>query len=359
MSSALHPESLAAQFSSCTLPKDAWTHEAHLTVGLWHVQRFGPLDALERLRTGIRRLNDSHGTPNSDSRGYHETITRAYVQLLSQFLEACSPESSLDARVSRMLASPLADRQAMLRFYSHDRLMSVDARRSWLEPDLAPLSATGVLVDVSHVVEHGMVTYKGLPAPVMCDYLSREASRERYAPGTEFQIDRIDMVGNTGTYLDSPFHRYADGKDLSELALTSLANLECLVVRVPDGTEREVRRLPFSADAVRGRAVLFHTGWDRHWRTDQYFEGHPYLATALAQQLVDAGAVLVGIDSFNIDCTDTGERPVHTTLLGHDIPIVEHLCRLQLLPEQGSRFFAVPVKVKRFGTFPVRAFAIV
>ncbi len=359
MSSMLSPDTLAAQFSASTLPKDAWTHQAHLTVGLWHVQQFGPHDALERMRVGIRRLNDSHGTPNSDTRGYHETITRAYVQLLAQFLEGCAHEWSIETRVSRMLGSPLADRQLMLRFYTEPRLMSVEARRGWLEPDIAPLQATGVLVDVSHSVEHGMVTYKGLPAPVMCDFLSREASRERYAPGTEFQIDRIDMVGNTGTYVDSPFHRYADGKDLSELPLTSLANLECLVVRVPPTTGREVQHLPFASDDVRGRAVLFQTGWDRHWRTDQYFEGHPYLATSLAEHLVAAGAVLVGIDSFNIDCTDTGERPVHSTLLGHNIPIVEHLCRLQLLPDRGCRFFAVPVKVKRFGTFPVRAFAIV
>lgn len=353
------PDSLASQFSSCALTKDAWTHEAHLTVGLWHVQQFGQDDALERLRAGIRRLNDSHGTPNSDTRGYHETITRCYVHLFSQFLETCPHEASIEDRVARLFASPLSDRQLMLRFYSPERLMSVEARKGWLEPDLAPLRVSGVLVDISHTVEHGMVTYKGLPAPVMCDYLSREASRERYAHGTEFQIDRIDMVGNTGTYIDSPFHRYADGKDLSEVPLTSLANLECLVVRVPEGHARDVRDLPFATDDVRGRAVLFQTGWDRHWRSDQYFEGHPYLATRLAEQLVAAGAVLVGIDSFNIDCTDTGERPVHSTLLGHGIPIVEHLTRLHLLPERGCRFFAVPVKVKRFGTFPVRAFAIV
>ncbi len=218
------------------------------------------------------------------------------------------------------------------------------------------------LVDVSHVVEDGMVTYKGLPAPIICDYLSREASRSRYAPGTEFQIGRIEMVGNTGTYLDSPFHRYPDGKDLSELPLTSLANLDCVVARVPrvaPGAGRAIDRLPFSADEVRGKAVLLHTGWDQHWRTDRYLEGHPFVTGELAEWLVRAGATMVGIDSHNIDDTDTGERPVHTTLLGAEIPIVEHLRGLEGLPERGSRFYAVPVKVKGFGTFPVRAFGVV
>lgn len=214
-----------------------------------------------------------------------------------------------------------------------------------------------MLIDVSHTVEHGMVTYKGLPAPIICDYLSREASRRRYAAGTEFQIGKIEMVANTGTYLDSPFHRYADGKDLSQLPLSSLANLECLVARVAR-RDRAVAKLPLSEKEVRGRAVLVDTGWDRHWRTDQYFEAHPYLTGELAEWLVKAGAVLVGIDSFNIDSTDTGERPVHTILLQHDIPICEHMCGLGEVPERGGRFFAVPVKVRGFGTFPVRAFVL-
>ncbi len=214
------------------------------------------------------------------------------------------------------------------------------------------------LIDVSHTVEHGMVTYKGLPAPIICDFLSREASRQRYAPGTEFQIGKIEMVANTGTYIDSPFHRYETGKDLAELPLTSLANLECLVARIPSGSERPIDRLPFTSAEVRGRAVLFHTGWDRHWRTEAYADGHPFVTGELAEWLVRAGPALVGIDSFNIDSVDTGERPVHSALLGKDIPIVEHLRGLAALPERGSRFFAVPVKVRGFGTFPVRAFAM-
>ncbi len=215
----------------------------------------------------------------------------------------------------------------------------------------------GNLIDLSHTVEHGMITYKGLPAPIICDYLSREASRDRYASGTEFQIGQIEMVANTGTYLDSPFHRYADGHDLSELALESLADLDCVVVRVIDRRDRAIDRLPLDLANLKGKALLVHTGWDKHWRTDPYFEGHPHLTGALAESLVEAGVTLVGIDSFNIDSTDDGTRPVHSALLGASIPIVEHLCGLAAVPERGARFFAVPVKVKGMGTFPVRAFA--
>ncbi|HEX4640295.1 MAG TPA: cyclase family protein, partial [Chthoniobacterales bacterium] len=213
------------------------------------------------------------------------------------------------------------------------------------------------LIDLSHTVEHGIITYKGLPAPIICDYLSREASRERYAPGTEFQIGKIEMVANTGTYLDSPFHRYPDGDDLSELKLESLANLDCVVVRATQRPDRAIDRLSCDLADLRGKAVLFHTGWDAHWRTDQYFENHPHLTGALAQQLVEAGVALAGIDSFNIDSIDDRTRPVHTALLGAGIPIVEHMCNLGAVPERGARFFAVPVKVKGMGTFPVRAFA--
>jgi arylformamidase len=216
--------------------------------------------------------------------------------------------------------------------------------------------ARSTLVDLSHTVEHGLETYRGLPGPIICDFLSREASRAKYAPGTEFHIGRIDMVANTGTYVDSPFHRFADGRDLSELALEQLADLDAVVVRARDGG-RAVDRDAFDGLDVKGRAVLVHTGWDRHWTTDAYFEGHPYLTEAAAAVLVERGAVFVGIDSFNIDDTDDLRRPVHTTLLGNNIPIGEHLCGLGGLPGRGARFFAVPVKVKAFGTFPVRAFA--
>jgi kynurenine formamidase len=215
------------------------------------------------------------------------------------------------------------------------------------------------LVDVSHVVEHGLVTYKGLPAPIICDYLSREESRQHYAEGTEFHIGKIEMVANTGTYLDSPFHRFAHGKDLSQLDLISLANLDAVVIRAVGQAGRAITPAAFAGLDLKGRAVLVHTGWDAHWKTDQYFEGHPFLTAGAAAYLVEAGAALVGIDSLNIDDTGDGRRPVHTTLLGADIPIVEHLCGLDALPDARFKFFAVPVKVKAFGTFPVRAFGLV
>ena len=214
-------------------------------------------------------------------------------------------------------------------------------------------------IDVSHTVEDGMITYKGLPGPVICDYMSRERSREVYAEGTEFQIGKIEMVANTGTYVDSPFHRFADGEDLAGLALSSLADLDCVVVRTRAGSSRAIDRAVFGALDVMGKAVVVHTGWDAHWRTDRYFEGHPFLTGDAAQYLSESGAALVGIDSLNIDDTADMRRPVHTTLLGRGIPVVEHMRGLERLPERGARFFAVPAKVKNFGTFPVRAFAIV
>jgi kynurenine formamidase len=213
------------------------------------------------------------------------------------------------------------------------------------------------LVDLSHPIEAGMVTYKGLPAPVMCDYLSREASRSFYTCGHEFQIGRIDMVGNTGTYLDSPFHRFADGKDLSELPLSSLTHLPTVVVRQPWAAGLAVDVARFAGLELKGKAVLVHTGWDVFWRTDHYFENHPFLTEAAAVFLADAGARLVGIDSHNIDDTRARSRPAHTALLGREIPICEHLCHLEALPDQGAEFSAVPPRVKAFGTFPVRAYA--
>jgi arylformamidase len=216
------------------------------------------------------------------------------------------------------------------------------------------------LIDVSHTVEHGLITYKGLPSPVITDHLTREASKKLYAAGTEFQIGRIDMVANTGTYLDSPFHRYAGGADLAGLDLSSLANLDGVVVRRLDSSSRAISVESLTGFELHGKAVLFHTGWDVHWRTEDYYNGsHPFLAAETAECLAKAGAALVGIDSYNIDDTGDGERPAHSILLRHAIPIVEHLCGLGELPDQGFKFFAVPVKVKGMGTFPVRAFGLV
>jgi kynurenine formamidase len=216
------------------------------------------------------------------------------------------------------------------------------------------------LIDVSHVVESGMITYKGLPAPVISDHLSREQSRAHYAPGTEFHIGKIEMVANTGTYLDSPFHRYADGADLSALDLYSLANVEGVVVRKPESSDRAISKNDLRGVAIKHKAVLLHTGWDKHWRTEAYSDGtHPFVTADAAEYLEEQGAVLVGIDSYNIDDTGDARRPAHSILLAGGIPIVEHLCNLGALPDSGFKFFAVPVKVKAFGTFPVRSFAVV
>lgn len=211
------------------------------------------------------------------------------------------------------------------------------------------------LIDLSHEIEAGMVTYKGLPAPHICDFLSREASRAAYDAGTEFQIGRIDMVGNTGTYLDTPFHRFADGEDLADVGLDRVAELPGIVVRCRD-------LLAIDADAfdgvdVTGCAVLVNTGWDRHWRTGAYYENHPFLTAAAADRLVDGGARLVGIDSHNIDDTRTRSRPVHTAVLGAGLTIVEHMCNLSALPDGPFQFTAAPPRIAGFGTFPVRAFA--
>ncbi len=221
------------------------------------------------------------------------------------------------------------------------------------------MSPSHRLVDVSHEVEHGMVTYPGLPTPVIGDWLSREASKTRYGPGTTFQMGRIEMLANTGTYIDAPFHRYADGVDLAGFPLSAVADLEGVVIRVTTRQDRSLDAPLFSRREVRGRAVLVHTGWDAHWRTDRYAQGHPFLTRGAAQHLVTAGAVLVGIDSLNIDDDTDPSRPAHTILLGAGIPIVEHLCSLGDLPDEGFRFFAVPVKVRGMGSFPVRAFGMV
>ncbi|HKR01984.1 MAG TPA: cyclase family protein [Pyrinomonadaceae bacterium] len=215
------------------------------------------------------------------------------------------------------------------------------------------------LIDISHAVEHGMITYRGLPAPIISDHLSREESTKHYSAGTQFHIGKIEMVANTGTYLDSPFHRYEDGKDLSQLSLSSVANLEGICIRASDLVTQAVDASLFHESDVKGRAVLVHTGWDVHWGTELYFDGHPFLTKDVAQFLVDAGARLVGIDSLNIDDIRDTTRPVHSMLLKAGIPVVEHLCNLGALPDDGFRFFAVPVKVKGMGTFPVRAFGII
>jgi len=215
----------------------------------------------------------------------------------------------------------------------------------------------GRLVDLSHPIEHGMVTYPGLPGPVISDFLGREASRGHYAGGTTFHIARVRMVGNTGTYLDAPFHRYADGPDVAALALDRLADLEGAVVDAA-GEGRGIDADRFVGRDLAGKAVLVRTGWDAHWRTPRYGEGHPFLTRSAAEHLADARPALVGIDSLNVDDTADGVRPAHTLLLAAGIPIVEHLCNLSALPESGFRFHCVPAPFRGLGSFPVRAYAV-
>jgi kynurenine formamidase len=223
------------------------------------------------------------------------------------------------------------------------------------------VDATGRIVDLSHPIRAGLVTYPGFPAPVITPHLTREDSRSRYAPGTEFAMDVITMIGNTGTYLDSPFHRYADGADLAGLDLASLVGLRAEVFHLDDAwdpTRRGIRAETLLDRDVRGAAVLLHTGWDRHFGTAAYGTGAPFLTGDAAQHLIDAGAVLVGIDSVNIDDTESGgERPAHSLLLGAGVHVVEHLTRLGELPPRGATFTAAPPAVEGFGTFPVRAYA--
>ena len=214
------------------------------------------------------------------------------------------------------------------------------------------------LIDLSHEIEHGMVTYRGLPAPAISDWLSREASETRYAPGTTFQIGKIDLLANTGTYIDAPFHRYSEGRDVAGYQLEAVADLPGVVIRAP-GPGRPIDAARFKNHQLKGKALLLHTGWDQHWRTDTYSAGqHPFVTRDAAEYLAKSGPALVGIDSLNIDDDKDGTRPAHTILLGAGIAIVEHMTHLGAVPESGFRFFAVPPRIKGMGSFPVRAFAI-
>ena len=214
------------------------------------------------------------------------------------------------------------------------------------------------VIDLSHRIRAGLTTYPGLPAPVITPHLTREQSREKYAPGTEFAMDVITMVGNTGTYLDSPFHRYAHGVDLAGLDLATLVGLPAEVFHLTELRGRGIGVDLLAGRDLQGAAVLLHTGWDRHFGSAEYGSGAPYLSADGALYLIDAGAVLVGVDSVNIDDIESGgERPAHTLLLGAGVHVVEHLTNLGALPETGARFTAAPPAIEGFGTFPVRAFA--
>jgi kynurenine formamidase len=211
------------------------------------------------------------------------------------------------------------------------------------------------LVDLSHTISNGLKTYPGMPSPEIEPHMDHEASRGRYEAGTVFHIARVSMVGNTGTYLDVPFHRFPDGADLAAIPLERLAALPCTVVRVPGVAV--IDEESFGGVDVEGRAVLVHTGWSDRWGTDAYFDPHPHLTRGAAELLVRAGAVLVGIDAVNVDDTSGGARPVHSTLLGGGVLVVEHLSGLDAVPADGALFYAVPLKLAGVGSFSVRAFA--
>jgi len=216
----------------------------------------------------------------------------------------------------------------------------------------------GRLVDLSHTISAGLVTYPGIPEPRITPHLTREESRSHYADGTEFAIDVIALAGNTGTYLDSPYHRYPGGTDLANLSLETLVDLPVELFRLTDSTTRGIPAAIFYDRELHGKAVLLHTGWDRHFGTSAYASGAPYLTGAGAAYLIKAGAMLVGIDSINIDDAETSRaRPAHSQLLAAGVHVVEHLTNLAAVPPTGARFTAVPPKVREFGTFPVRAFA--
>ena len=214
-----------------------------------------------------------------------------------------------------------------------------------------------VYIDLSHTIENGLITYKGLPAPIICDYLSRKDSRAVYGGGAEFQMAKIEMISNTGTYIDCPFHRFENGKDLSQVGLEAFADLEAIVISINHKKKLAIDVEDLKGFELRNKAVLIHTDWADYWNTELYFENNPYLTEAAAIYLKDCQVKLVGIDALNIDDTSNNTRPVHTTLLGAEILIVEHLCNLNLLPKEGFTFSAVPPKFKGVGTFPVRAMA--
>jgi len=216
-----------------------------------------------------------------------------------------------------------------------------------------------VILDLSHEIVDGMTTHPGIPAPSISTFLTHEASTARYAPGTTFEIGRIDLVANTGTYLDMPAHRFPGGRDLADLELERVVDLDGILVDRSGSTERAIGPDAFQGVDVHGRAVLVATGWDERWGTPGYLSDNPFLTAEAASRLVEAGAALVGIDSLNVDSLTDPQRPAHTAILGAGIPLVEHLTGLGGLPVEGWRFFAVPPRVKGMATFPVRAFAIV
>jgi arylformamidase len=279
------------------------------------------------------------------------TFTHAGTLLGKEFRMGLIQENTQDSELKLQLIAHLQLQDVAEVTISNKYFIQELDHVSHEEQHAAPVG----FIDLSHDIFDGLITYKGLPAPIICDYLSREKSKDIYTSGTEFQIEKIEMVTNTGTYIDCPFHRYADGKDLSEIELAGLANINAIIISALN--EQEIGITYFLHKDLKDKAVIIHTGWSRYWNTEAYFENHPYLSEEAAQYLREAGVKLVGIDSHNIDDTRGNARPVHTTLLAADILIVEHLCRLDQVPDVPFLFSAVPPKIKGAGTFPVRAFA--
>ncbi len=264
---------------------------------------------------------------------------------------------SADADVSRLLVQHLGLALVASVVLSNLQIVEEPHRGSRCIERVEPVE-TGRLIDLSHTIREGLITYPGLPAPVFTPHLTRSDSRAKYAPGTEFAMDVITMIGNTGTYLDSPFHRYEGGTDLARLALETLVDQPAEVFHLDDSLERGIPASVFWDRDLTGKAVLLHTGWDRHFGGPAYVTGAPFLTSDGVDYLISQGVTLVGIDSLNIDDTESGgERPAHTGLLAAGIHVVEHLCGLEQLPPSGALFTAVPPKVEGFGTFPVRAYA--
>jgi kynurenine formamidase len=275
------------------------------------------------------------------------------------------PEPGLDERaIGRLLVQHLGLALVGSVTLTNLRIVAEPHRGSRGIQTAAPASGRRV-VDLSHRIREGLITYPGLPAPRITPHLTREDSRAHYAPGTEFAMDVIELIGNTGTYLDSPFHRYGDGADLAGLELASLVDLPAQVLHLTDVAPGGIGRRDIPAEVlldrdVRGAAVLLHTGWDVHFGTPAYKTGSPYLTREAVGYLVEQGAALVGIDALNIDDTESGgERPAHSGLLAAGIHVVEHLTHLGDLPARGALFTAAPPAIEGFGTFPVRAFAVV
>ena len=271
------------------------------------------------------------------------------------------PSADLDeAAIARLLVAHLG--LALVREVRLTDLRVVEEpHRGSRGVDVPRTADAARVVDLSHPIRAGLVTYPGLPAPVVRPYLTRADSRERYAPGTEFAMDVIELIGNTGTYLDSPYHRYEDGADLASLRLETLVGLRAEVFHLTDAwspSRRGIDALALADRGLRGAAVLLHTGWDRHFGTPEYGRGAPFLTEDGAEHLIEQGVALVGIDSVNIDDVESGgERPAHTLLLAAGVHVVEHLTNLGALPPHGARFTAAPPAIEGFGTFPVRAFA--